>query len=157
LGGEEGGARWEESRRKFLNDRGMWVEGEGERGGEEETRLEEMVRWEREAQRAETWERIRESRYNKWYKEVKGEGIPEYLKKEWGESRWSRIARFRLGNEMREGRYWEEEEKGICRLCEEEETWEHTWERCRDWGEGEGSWQEARSWVLGEGERGNGG
>lgn len=26
-----------------------------------------------------------------------------------GESRWKRVARFRLGNEMREGRYWEEE------------------------------------------------
>jgi len=24
-----------------------------------------------------------------------------------GESGWGRIARFRLGNEMREGRYWE--------------------------------------------------
>lgn len=25
-----------------------------------------------------------------------------------GESRWKRVARFRLGNEMRERRYWEE-------------------------------------------------
>jgi len=63
--GRGGSSSWEEGRRKFLNDRGMWVEGEGERGGEEETRLEEMVRWEREVQRAERWERIRESRYNK--------------------------------------------------------------------------------------------
>lgn len=28
-----------------------------------------------------------------------------------------RIARFRMGNEMRESRYWEEEEKRSCRLC----------------------------------------
>lgn len=27
-----------------------------------------------------------------------------------GESRWKRAVRFRLRNEMREGRYWEEEE-----------------------------------------------
>lgn len=31
-----------------------------------------------------------------------------------GESRWRRVARFRLGNEMREGRYWEKEDKKIC-------------------------------------------
>lgn len=59
--------------------------------------------------------------------------------------------RFRLGNEMREGRYWEKEERRRCRLCEgEEETWEHVWERCREWREGGGSWQEAVRWVLGE-------
>jgi len=39
------------------------------------------------------------------------EGIPEYLKKGREERSWSRIARFRLGNEVREGLYWEEEEK----------------------------------------------
>jgi len=41
------------------------------------------------------------------------------------------IARFRLGSEMREGRFWEEEEKRKCRLCGwEEETWEHVVEVC---------------------------
>lgn len=36
-----------------------------------------------------------------------------------------RIARFRLGNEMRDCRYWEKEERK-CRLCEwKKETWEH--------------------------------
>lgn len=28
--------------------------------------------------------------YNKWYKEVKEDSIPVYLKKGWGESRWRR-------------------------------------------------------------------
>lgn len=32
------------------------------------------------------------------------------LKEGMGESRWKRVARFKLGNKMREGRYWEEEE-----------------------------------------------
>jgi len=42
------------------------------------------------------------------------------------------VARFRLGNEIREGRYWEEEEKKVCRLCGDKvETWEHVWEECR--------------------------
>jgi len=43
---------------------------------------------------------------------VKGEGIPGFpLKERLGESRWRRIARYRLGKEMREASYWEKEEK----------------------------------------------
>lgn len=57
---------------------------------------------------------------------MKEEGIPEYLKKEWRESKWQKMAKFRLGNEMREGKYWENEEKRACRLCGgEKKTWEH--------------------------------
>jgi len=56
-----------------------------------------------------------------------------------GENRWKRVVRYRLGNEMREGRYWEEGEKRRCRLCGvEEETWEHVWEGCRKWKGGKG-------------------
>lgn len=63
-----------------------------------------------------------------------------------------------MGNEMREERYWEEEEKRRCRLCGmERETWEHVWEGCKEWGMGEESWQERARKVLGEGERGSGG
>jgi len=48
------------------------------------------------------------------------------MKKEWGECKWKRIIRFRLGNEMKESLYWEEENKRVCRLCGgEEESWEH--------------------------------
>lgn len=54
-------------------------------------------------QKEERWEKIRESRYNRWYGEWKGEGIPEYLKRGWGESRWRRIVRFRMNNEMKRG------------------------------------------------------
>lgn len=38
-------------------------------------------------------------------KGVKEEGISGYLKKGWRESRWRRIARYRVRNEMRESRY----------------------------------------------------
>lgn len=56
-----------------------------------------------------------------------------------------------MGNEIRKGIYWEEEEKRTCMLCERKgETWEHIWEECREWAEGVGSWQEAVSWILGE-------
>lgn len=32
-------------------------------------------------QTEERWMRIRDSQYNKWYKVIKGKGIPSYLKK----------------------------------------------------------------------------
>lgn len=68
---------------------------------------------------------------------MKTEEIPAYFKKGWEESRWKRMVRFRLGNEMREGRYWRNEEERKCTLCGGEgESWEHLWEECRRWTEG---------------------
>ncbi|EZA53803.1 hypothetical protein X777_06867 [Ooceraea biroi] len=109
-----------------------------------ETLVEELIKAGKEIGKEERWKRIRESNYNKWYKWIKGDGIPEYLKKGWGESRCRRLARFRLGNEMRAGQYWKEEEERKCRICgKEEETWEHVWEKCRDWrGQERGGWME---------------
>lgn len=75
---------------------------------------------EREAQREERRRKIENSRYNMWYKRIKGEGLLGYLKKGWSEVRWRRVARFRLGNEMRESRYWKEEEKRRCKICRNE-------------------------------------
>jgi len=95
-------------------------------------------------------EKIDTSKYNRWYKYVNGEGVPEYLKKGWGESRWKGVARFRLGCSIKGRKYWEGEEKRKCRLYErEEETWEHIWEECCRWGEG-GVWQEKVEEILGE-------
>ena len=76
------------------------------------------------------------------------------MKKEWEESRWQRVARYRLGNGTRGNWYWEEEEKRKCRMCGcKSETWEHVWEECVGWEEERG-WQEIREIVLGEnGER----
>ncbi|KYN28171.1 hypothetical protein ALC57_02417 [Trachymyrmex cornetzi] len=42
---------------------------------------------------------------------IKKEGVPKYLKKGWKESRWQRVARFKLGNGMKRGRYWKTEER----------------------------------------------
>jgi len=142
---------WEKGRKKFLEEKGIEnIRREG-RGGEGGIWTRELERMDKEKQREERWEKIRESKYNRWYGKVKGEGIPKYLKNGWGESRWRRVARFRLGNEMKEGRYWEEMEKRRCRLCKGEmETWEHVWERCREWREGGGCWQEAVYRILGE-------
>jgi len=128
---------WEEERVNFMEERGwkmeeiegMWTAGE--------FRGEVLFEREKELQRMESWEKIVNSKYNKWYKYVKSEGVPGYLKKGWGESRWKRVARFRLGSNVKGRKYWEGEEKRKCRLCErEEETWEHIWEECCRCGEG---------------------
>lgn len=75
---------------------------------------------------------------------MKGEGVPGYLKKDWGENRWRRVMRFRLGSEVREGKYWVVEERKVCRLCGEEmERWEHMWEEYGNWKEGRELRQEA--------------
>lgn len=80
--------------------------------------------------------KIKDSKCNRWYKEIKEEGIPSYLKKGWKEERWKRILTFRMGNEVKESLYWKEQEKRKCRICEiDEETWEHIWERCIIWRE----------------------
>jgi len=140
---------WMKEKGEFWEERGVkWMEWErtGRVGG-----YEELERRDREKDKEERWEKIRNTRYCKWYQWVKEEGIPGYLGKGWGESRWRRIARFRLGNEIKEGRYWEEERDKLCRLCGNKvETWEHVWEECRSWKEGsEESWQVACDRVLG--------
>jgi len=82
---------------------------------------------------------------------VKGE-TPGYLKMGWAESRWRRIARYRLGEGVKEGKYWMREEERICRMCwREEETWKHVWEECGSWG-AKGSWEEMVG-ENGEGEK----
>lgn len=109
--------RWEEERRKFFEDRGKEVKEMEEKRERGEEVYEGWEQRDRETQREERCERIRDLRYNKWYGEVKEEGIPAYLKKGWEESKWRRVIRFRLNNEMRGARYWELEERRKCRKC----------------------------------------
>ncbi|KYQ49651.1 hypothetical protein ALC60_11272 [Trachymyrmex zeteki] len=107
-----------------------WV---GERRQFFEVRRVELENWQRGVER---WDKIRVSEFN------------ERL----GEGRWRRVAWFRLGNEVREGRYWEGEEERKCRLCGNEvESWDHLWEGCRAWWNGEvGRWQKELGRNLGE-------
>lgn len=79
---------WEKGRKNFCEERGITIEEMEEKREEGEACLGEVERKDKEKQRKERWERIRKSRYNRWYKEVKGERIPKYLKKGWGESKW---------------------------------------------------------------------
>ncbi|CAK9801077.1 Retrovirus-related Pol polyprotein from type-1 retrotransposable element R2 (Fragment) [Anthophora plagiata] len=141
---------WEEERRKYYERKGWSLERVEEMREEGGLRGEELVRREKRIQEEERWKRIRESKYNKWYKMVKGVGVPGYLKKVWEEKRWQMVAGYRLGGKLRGGRYWEDENKRSCKVCGRgEETWEHIWEVCTDWGREKG-WQEMLMEVLGE-------
>jgi hypothetical protein len=64
-------------------------------------------------------ERIKESRYKMEYEKCMTEEIPEYLGRENARER-KMIARLRCGNEDRENRYWMEGEKRRCRMCYEQ-------------------------------------
>jgi len=143
-------SEWEKERKGFFEERGVELVAMEEGRERRVFEFQAIEERDRALQREERWERIRESKYNRWYGRVKGEGIPGYLKKGWAESRWSRVARYRLGEGVREGRYWEKEESKMCRMCERErETWEHVWEECGRWG-ARGNWQEMVEEVLGE-------
>ncbi|XP_070511534.1 golgin subfamily A member 6-like protein 2 [Cardiocondyla obscurior] len=110
---------WERERRSFYEEKER-IRNSIERGetlGETTDWISEMERRDKEEQRREREERIEKSNYNKWYKRVKAQGVPEYLKKGWKEKRWRRVTRFRLGEEMRGNKYWEKEERKKCRVC----------------------------------------
>ncbi|KAL6416732.1 hypothetical protein ACFW04_013190 [Cataglyphis niger] len=130
-------SKWEEERCRYFEDRGMGMVKVEAKRSEEVLDFGYFVKKDREMDEKERWERIEESRYNSLYREIKGSGIPEYLRRDWGESRWQRMARYRL--EWNQGNwYWKEEEDKKCRLCgREEEVWEHVWKRC-ELGGGEG-------------------
>lgn len=73
--------------------------------------------------------------------------------------------RFRLGNEMRERKYWMEERKRLCRISGwEEERWEHVLWWCRRGVEGlekmKGTQERVKFWremEQGRGEKTKGG
>ncbi|EZA50990.1 hypothetical protein X777_10538 [Ooceraea biroi] len=77
-----------------------WVRRQREEGREIRQEVEDR---DLEVQQQERYGRIERSRWNRWYRELRTLGIPRYLKKAGKEGRMIRIARFRLGNEMREG------------------------------------------------------
>lgn len=79
---KRGWSSWEKERKKFFRDTGVEV-GKAER--KEGGLWEEVEKKEREMQEKERWGRIGSSRYNRWYRRVKGKGVSEYLKKGWGE------------------------------------------------------------------------
>jgi len=63
----------------------------------------ELEKVDNEMHREERWEKIRSSRFNRWYGRVKEEGIPGYLKKDWAENRWKRMLSIGWGGGKDEG------------------------------------------------------
>ncbi|KMQ84472.1 hypothetical protein RF55_17685 [Lasius niger] len=111
---KKGVSNWEEERCGFFEIRGISIKEMEIQRKEGVFDFRRVIVREIELDRKERWERIENSSYNVYYKETKGKGIPGYLKKGWWESRWQRVAKFRLGNGMRESGYWKsEEEKGV--------------------------------------------
>ena len=57
--------------------------------------------------------------------------MPRYLQEKSKGQKLKTIGRFRLGNEWKASRYWMEDEKMLCRLCEtESESAMHGIEKC---------------------------
>lgn len=101
------------------------IERKRESGADVEEEL-KVRDWELQVQ--ESGCRIETSRYNEVYRIIKVERIPRYMKGKGKAERIRTIARIRLGNKMRSGRYWETVEKRRCRLCGvEEEQWKLRW------------------------------
>lgn len=126
--------------------------------GEGKQSLEKIVEKWGKKDRENRWRKILESNYNKWYKVVKEEGMPNYLIKIRDESKRNRVLRFRVGEGMNEHKYWMEEDERLCRICKyEKEDWGHVLDRCgREEGHEERSVGERVCSVLsgnGEGER----
>ncbi|XP_070526501.1 golgin subfamily A member 6-like protein 1 [Cardiocondyla obscurior] len=146
--------RWKKKRKEYYKKMGWSIKEVEEKRLKGELRGKVLIKKDKEMQRKERKEKIIESRFNKFYKRIKKEGVPEYLKKGWKEERWMRMARFRLGNEIKGYRYWKNEEGRKCRMCgEKKETWEHVWTECIDWREGR-NWEEVVEEIVGEEEKG---
>lgn len=76
---------------------------------------------------------INESRYNGEYRNIRREERPGYLKGRRKKKERNRIARYRCGNEMRESRHWNKEEKRKCRICKKGiEDWNHILRECEE-------------------------
>ncbi|KYQ47827.1 hypothetical protein ALC60_13143, partial [Trachymyrmex zeteki] len=123
---------WEVERRQFFEVRGVELESWQKRERDGKRVWEELWERDRELQKVERWDKIRVSEFNRWNGWVKGEGIPEYLRKGWrswegcrawrnGEvGGWPKVVGRILGGEG-EGEEWMrevEEERGRMRVGE---------------------------------------
>ncbi|KMQ85710.1 hypothetical protein RF55_15573 [Lasius niger] len=71
---------WERERKEFFREKGSEIEKLAWKRENELPEYEIMENDEREAQREERRRKIENSRYNMWYKRIKGKGLPRYLK-----------------------------------------------------------------------------
>jgi hypothetical protein len=81
---------------------------------------EELSERDRDTDKQERRERIKESRFNRKYWKCMTEEIPEYLPREKECKRNKNDGEFRCVNEERENRYWMEEEERRRKIWYEE-------------------------------------
>ena len=81
----------------------------------------QIIEERRKRQAEEGGERIRESKYNIYYRNIAKEKLPKYLE---GRMKWKDrriLVRFRCGNETIAREYWKEEREKRCKLCRRKE------------------------------------
>nr|XP_033199428.1 vicilin-like seed storage protein At2g18540 [Bombus vancouverensis nearcticus] len=105
---------------------------QGEAGDRQERMTANQIIEERRKRETEEREkRIRESKYNRHYRNIAKERLPMYLE---GKMKWkdrSIVARFRCSNETSAREHWKEEGERACRLCKKgEEDLKHILEEC---------------------------
>ncbi|KOC59932.1 hypothetical protein WH47_10526 [Habropoda laboriosa] len=111
---------------------GLGLEIERRQGRESKEMIENLKRRDIERQGQAQYEKIQRSRYNERYKWIATVGIPEYLSKSGNGESQQLIAQARCGSLERWNRYWEEEERRKCDICEEAPgTMEHLTRECR--------------------------
>ena len=126
------GGKWSKGRQEYFNRNGwsdqavLQVENKRKVMGDIKNR-------DREVQRQEQFNRIQDSNYNPWYKFLMEGEMPQYLEKEGRKGSQKTRARLRCGNEELTNRYWEKEERKLCRICKKEkETFEHLVADCEE-------------------------
>ncbi|KAK1120882.1 hypothetical protein K0M31_011081 [Melipona bicolor] len=128
IGREEKG--WEKNRKQVKNRLNL-DEDALERIKEEEEgrvtglvgRITEKIREEGRKSRR---EKIEESRYNEMYKNIITAELPACLREKRKKKNRALIARFRCGNEIKDGQHWRENNDKMCRICQKEkENFKH--------------------------------
>ena len=92
---------------------------------------EEMVKRNIDVEKQIILSKIDESRYNRWYKEIIGSKIPEYLKGRKMVKNIRIVARLRCGNIEKVSRYWLKDKEKMCELCGKDwSSFNHIIEEC---------------------------
>ena len=97
--------------------------------GKEIVGEEYKIKWDIEKQIINT--KMNESRYNKHYKKIASDTLPEYLINKNGSKNISVLARVRCVNFANENKYWLKENERLCKLCGKDwGSFNHYFEEC---------------------------
>lgn len=122
---------YSEERTKFYRGLGYNILAIEQKKAAEENFQAETIRRLKDIEEQEAWVKIRESRYNRRYKDIFVDRLPEYLRdRKRGKDSYI-MAKLRCGNYEENNKYWKNEEDRKCKLCKVEMgTMEHLIEEC---------------------------